>query len=133
MNMIKQLLIPCMKYLYDTWCCTEILWIKGKFQKCFGTASVEQSVKKFLVTVKQGIPFMWKCKYYMKIGRIYHFRPAFIHPDFFFDCLTVGTVAVTTGIIVNFCMSTIFANTGVVSKRTGFTVKNRKGSFFLNL
>ena len=131
--MIKQVLIPGMKNLNNTGCCSEILFIKGKFQKCLGAASVEQSIKKFLVTVNQRIQFVGKCKYHMKIGRIYHFRPAFIHPYFFFDCLTVGTIAVTTGIVMNFCVTAVFTNTGVVSKRTGFTVKNRKGSFFLNL
>ena len=54
-DMIKDLLIPCVEYLYDPGSRTKILRIKGQFQKRFGTASVEQAIKELLVAVKKGI------------------------------------------------------------------------------
>ena len=65
MYMVVDFLIPGMKNLNDTGCCTEMLLISGKLQKRFGTASVEKSVQKFLVTVNEGNQFMKKCEYHM--------------------------------------------------------------------
>ena len=52
---------------------------------------------------------MRKCKDHMKIGRVDDFRLSFIHPDFFKDSLTVWTVTVTAGIIMDFHMATVCA------------------------
>ena len=55
MYVMIQFLIPCVKHLYDTGCCAEPLSVGGQFQKCFGAASVEQSVQKLLVAVNEWI------------------------------------------------------------------------------
>ena len=50
---------------------------------------------------------MRKCKDHMKIRRVNDFGSPFIHPEFFFDSLTVRTVAVTAGIVMVFNVATI--------------------------
>lgn len=50
---------------------------------------------------------MGKGKHHMKIRRINDFSPAFIHPDFLLYSLSVRTVTVAAGIIVDFHMSAI--------------------------
>ena len=50
---------------------------------------------------------MRECKYHMEIGNVNDFSPAFIHPDLFIHSLTVGTVAVTAGIIMKLNVSAI--------------------------
>ena len=52
MYMVIQFLIPGMKNLNDTGCCSEILFVLGKFKKCFGGASVQKSIKEFLVAIE---------------------------------------------------------------------------------
>ena len=54
-HMVIQLLVPCMEYLDDPGCCTEILLIGRQFKKCFGTASVKKAVQKLLVTINEWI------------------------------------------------------------------------------
>ena len=65
---------------------------------------------------------MWKGKDHMKIRRVDDLSPAFIHPDFLLYSLTVRTIAVTAGIIVELQMSAIRALAQVNSEFTGFTV-----------
>ena len=55
MYMVFHLLIPCMQDLYDTGCCAEPLFIGRKFQKCLGTASVQERIEELLVTVDQRV------------------------------------------------------------------------------
>ena len=76
---------------------------------------------------------MRKCKYHMKVRGIHHFRPAFVYPDFFLDCLTVGTVAVAAGIVMEFGMPAVGALGNVDAKGTGFTAHDGTGCFFLNI
>lgn len=63
---------------------------------------MQECIEKLLVTVEQGIEFMWKCKDHMEIGRVNDFCPAFIHPDLLIYRLTVRAVTVPTGIVVEF-------------------------------
>ena len=65
---------------------------------------------------------MGQCKYHMKVGRVDDFGPAFIHPDFVLYGLTVGTVSVTAGIVVNFHVPAVGTLTKVTAKFTGFAV-----------
>lgn len=44
MHMVPQLLVPRMEHLDNAWECSKELWIGGKLQKGFGTASVEEAV-----------------------------------------------------------------------------------------
>lgn len=76
---------------------------------------------------------MWKCKYHMKIGNVNDFSPAFINPDFFVHSLTVGAVTVTTGIIMDFNMSTIRTLADVIAEFPGFAVQDGMGSFHLDI
>ncbi len=109
MHMISDLLIPGMEYLDDPGCCAEVLFAFGKFQKCFGAASVEKAIEKLLVAVKQGIQIMRKGKNHMEVRGVNDFSPAFIHPGLFLHGLAVGAVAVTAGIIVEFNMAAVRA------------------------
>ena len=52
MYVIIQFLIPCMQDLNDPGCCSEILLVRRKFQKCFGTASVKKPIQKFLIAIE---------------------------------------------------------------------------------
>ena len=65
MHMVIQFLIPGMENLNDTGCCSEILLIGCKFQKCFSAASVEKSVQELLVAER-------KAGGTLKVDRIYN-------------------------------------------------------------
>ena len=122
-----------MKNLNDTGCCTEMLFISGKFQKRFGTASVEKSVQKFLVTVNEGIQFMRKCEYHMEIRGINHFCSAPVNPEFLINGLTAGAVPVAAGVIAKFHMPAIRTERNIHTKGACFTVQNGIGSFLLRI
>ena len=83
---------------------------------------MKESVEKFLVAVKERIQFMWQSKNHMKVGGADDFGPAFIHPDFFENCLTVRAASVTAGIIVYFYMSAVRTLTEVTAELAGLTV-----------
>ena len=65
---------------------------------------------------------MWKGKYHMKVGRVYYLGPAFIHPDFFQDSLTVRSAAVTAGVVMDLHMPTVTTLTYVIAQFAGFAV-----------
>ena len=44
---------------------------------------MEKGVELLLVTVKERVEFMGKCKDHMEIRGVDHFGAAFINPDFF--------------------------------------------------
>ena len=94
---------------------------------------MEKSIKEPLVAVDQRIQFMWKCKYHMKIWGIDYLGPAFIYPDLFVDGLTVWTVPVTAGIIVEFCMSAVRALRDIDAELAGLAVEDGPGSFKLGI
>ena len=83
---------------------------------------MQRVVQELLITVNQRVQLMRKGKDHMKIRLINDFCPSFINPDFLKNCLTVGTVAITTGIMMDFCMPTVGALTDVATKFSGFTV-----------
>ena len=103
--------------IYQVFC-----FLQKKFQKRFGTASVEKSVQEFLVTVNEGIQFMRKCEYHMEIRGINHFCSAPVNPEFLINGLTVGAVPVAAGVIVYLHMFTITASAYVYTKFPGFAV-----------
>ena len=131
MDMIIQFLVPGVEYLDDPGLCAKIFLVCTQFQKGFGTALMEQSIKELLITVDQGIEFMGESKHHVEVRGINDFRPAFIHPDFFQDGLTVGAVPVAAGIIVEFHVSAFAALTDIESKPAGLTCQDGAGSFFL--
>ena len=61
----------------------------------YGAARKEASV-----TEEQGVEFVRERKYHMEVRGANDFRPALVHPEFFADSLTDGTVPVTAGILV---------------------------------
>ena len=63
-------------------------------------------------------------KHYVKIRRINDFRTPLVNPKFFQDCLTVGTVAVAAGIIVDLHMPAISTLGNVAAKRATFAGGN---------
>jgi len=67
---------------------------------------------------------MGECKNHMEVRSVHDLRPAFVHPDFLHDCLAVGTVSVSAGIIVDLGMPTVRAPGGIASKPAGFAVQN---------
>lgn len=109
MYMVIQLLIPGVKDLDDPGCCTEPFFIFREFYKCLCTASVQKGIEKLLVTVDQGVEFMRKSKYHMKVRGVDHLSTAFVYPDLLVDGLAVGAVAVSTGVIVEFQMAAVRA------------------------
>ena len=48
------------------------------------------------------------------------------------NCLTVGTVAVAAGTVVELYTPTILTLAYIIAKRTGFTVHNGTSGFFLD-
>ena len=130
-DMVVQLLIPGVEYLDDPGLCAKIFLVCTQFQKGFGTALMEQSVKELLITVDQGIEFMGESKHHVEVRGINDFRPAFIHPDFFQYSLTDGAVPVPAGILVEFHVSAFAALTDIESKPAGLTCQDGAGSFFL--
>ena len=55
MDMVIQLLVPGMEHLDDAGQSAKTPGIGGKFQECFGTAAVEEAIKKLLVTVEERV------------------------------------------------------------------------------
>ena len=92
---------------------------------------MQECIEKLLVTVKQGIEFMWKCKDHMEIGRVNDFCPAFIHPDLLIYRLTVRAVTVPTGIVVEFKVPAVRALGNVDPQFPGLAGKDGHGSFLL--
>lgn len=114
--------------IYQVFC-----FLQKKFQKRFGTASVEKSVQEFLVTVNEGIQFMRKCEYHMEIRGINHFCSAPVNPEFLINGLTVGAVPVAAGVIVKFHMPAIRTERNIHTEGACFTVQNGIGSFLLRI
>ena len=54
-HMVIKFLIPCVENLDNPGCCSEILPVSRQFKKCFGTASVKQTVQQLLVAVNKRI------------------------------------------------------------------------------
>lgn len=71
--------------------------------------SVQKGIEELLVTVDQGVEFMRKSKYHMKVRGVDHPSTAFVYPDLLVDGLAVGAVAVSTGVIVEFQMAAVRA------------------------
>ncbi len=131
MDMIVQFLVPGVEHLDDPGLCPKVFFVGRQFQKSFGTAFMEQPVKKLLITVDQRAEFVWKCKHHMEVRGVNDFRPAFINPDLFQDSLTVGTVAVAAGIIVELHVSAFPALADIDAKPAGLAGEDRAGSFSL--
>ena len=119
MYMVAQLLVPCVKDLYDAGYCTEMLFVGGKLQERFRAASVEETVKQALIRVKERIERMGKRKDHMEIRGIDHFGPSFIDPDFFFDGLAAGAVPVAAGIVMDLDMPAFRTLADIVTEPAG--------------
>lgn len=74
---------------------------------------------------------MGECEDHMEIRGVDDFRPAFIHPDFFEDCLAAGTVPVPAGIIMELHAAAFGACTDIDAEAAGFAGKDGTGSFLL--
>ena len=72
---------------------------------------------------------MRQCKDYMKVRGVNDFCPSLIHPDFFYDSLTIRTVAVATGIVVKLSMTAVGTLADVIAKISGFTVRDGMRGF----
>ena len=92
---------------------------------------MQECIEKLLVTVEQGIKFMWKCKDHMEVGGVDDFRPALIHPDLLVYRLTVGAVTVPVGIVVEFKVSAVRTLGNVDPQCSGLAGKDGPGSFLL--
>lgn len=69
----------------------------------------------------------------MIIRCINHFTPAFVSPDFFVNSLTVGAVAIATGVMVRSDMSAIVTTAEVYPQFSGFAIADGMGSTALNI
>lgn len=121
-HMVIEFLVPSVENLDNSGSCPEILSVSRQFEKCLSTAAVKEAVEQLLVAVNEGIQFMRKSEYYMKVRGIDHLSPAFIHPDFFKNSLAVGTVAVTAGIVMNLHVSTVIAPAYITAEFCRFAV-----------
>ena len=131
MDMIIQFLVPGVEYLDDPGLCSKVFLVCTQFQKCFSAALMEKAVKKLLIPVNQGIKFVRECKHHMEVRGANDFRPALVHPEFFADSLTDGTVPVTAGILVEFHVPAFPARADIDTKSSGFAGKDCMGSFLL--
>ena len=129
MYMVGQLLVPGVEHLYDPRYCTEPLFIGGQFQKCFSAAPVKKTIQELLVAVNERIELMGQGKDHMEVRRVNDFCPAFVHPDLFENSLTVRTVTVTAGVVMEFHMAAVRTPAHIDSKFSGFTVQNGTDSF----
>jgi len=75
---------------------------------------------------------MGQGKDYMVVRCVNDLRTAFVNPQFLFHGLTVGTVAVATGIVVDLKVSAVITAGNIVTELPGLTVQDRKGSFPLD-
>ncbi len=132
-HMVLKLLIPCMENLDNPGGCPEPPLIRGQFQKCLGAASVQETIQKLLVAVNKRVELMRKREHHMKVGRVYYLRPSMVHPDFFQDCLTVRTVVVTAGVVMNLHMPAVTTLTYVIAQFSRFAVQDGMCSLLLNL
>lgn len=133
MDMVVQFLVPGVEDLDDTRSGTKIFLVSRQFQESFSTAFMEQTVKKLLVTIDQGVQFMRKSEHHMEIGSINDFCPAFVHPDLFIHSLTVGAVTVTAGIIVDFDMAAIRTDADIAAQCAGLAPEDGHGGLFLDI
>jgi hypothetical protein len=92
---------------------------------------MHERVKEFLITVYKTVKIMRDGKYHMVIRCIYDLGPAFVHPEFFQDCLTVGTVPVTAGVEVGFSVATFITNAHVAAHVPGLASDDGIGGFHL--
>jgi hypothetical protein len=76
---------------------------------------------------------MRKGKDHMKVRGVNDFSPAFVHPDLFVDNLTVRTVTVTAGIVMEFQMTAVRTLGNVHTQSARLTVHDSSGSFFLDI
>ena len=120
-----------MENLDDSRDSPKVFLVGRQFKECFCTAFVEEAVEERLITVKERIEFVRKCKNHMKIRGINHFRPAFVHPNLLEDSLTFRTVPVPAGIIMNLHLSALRTLAHIAAELAGFAVTNSAGSFVL--
>ena len=92
---------------------------------------MQKRIEGLLVTVKQGIEFMWKGKNYMEVRSINDLCPAFVYPDFFIDSLTVRAVTIPAGIVVEFKVPAVRTLGNVDSQFPGLAGKDGPGSLLL--
>ena len=132
-DMVAQFLVPGVEHLDDPGLCPEVFFVGRQFQECLRTAFMEQPVKKLLVTEEQGVEFVRERKYHMEVRGANDFRPALVHPEFFADSLTDGTVPVTAGILVEFHVPAFAAFTDIDTQPAGLAGEDGTGSFSLFL
>ena len=114
-------------------CARGIFWSADSSRSVLRTAFMEQPVKKLLVTEEQGVEFVRERKYHMEVRGANDFRPALVHPEFFADSLTDGTVPVTAGILVEFHVPAFAAFTDIDTQPAGLAGEDGTGSFSLFL
>ncbi len=93
---------------------------------------MEKTVKEFLVAKKQGIEIMRQSKNHMEIRGIDNLSPAFVHPDFVRDGLTIGTVPVSAGVAVHLNKTAVRTPADMIPQLSGFAADDGIGSFSLN-
>ena len=121
---ITKLLVPGMKDLNDTGESAEIFGVGRQLKESPGTAPVEHAVKKLLIGVQKTVQLVRKSEHDVKIRRVYNFGTPGIDPEFLFDRLTVGTVAVAAGVVVKFPVTAVGTDAHVHTKAAGAAGKD---------
>lgn len=98
-HVIVERLIPRVKHLNDSGRCPEMLRVGGQLQKRFGTAFVKETVKEFLIAVKERIQLVRESENDMEIRSVDHLGSSAVRPLLLPDGLTVRTVAVPAGMV----------------------------------
>lgn len=76
---------------------------------------------------------MGKCEYHMKVRGINDFCTTLVYPDLFLHCLTIRTVAITAGIVVDLCMTAFRTLSDVHPHCRCFAVQDSLGNFLLDI
>ena len=85
---------------------------------------MEHAVKKLLIGVQKTVQLVRKSEHDVKIRRVYNFGTPGIDPEFLFDRLTVGTVAVAAGIVVEFPVAAVGTDAYVHAEAAGAAGKD---------
>lgn len=93
---------------------------------------MKKAVEKLLVAIKERVQLMWEGKHHMKVWGVNDLGPALIHPEFLQDSLTVGTVAVAAGIVMEFEMAAVGTLRNVSAEFAGLAQEDGPGGFLLN-
>lgn len=128
MGMKGEILPPCMDDLDDAGLSAKIPMIASQSQQRLRCRTVKQRVKQLLIGKEERIEIMGHGEDDVKILRIEDLRATLIDPELFQDRLTIWTMPVTAGSVVDPNVATFIADAGVETEPSGLAVADRQSS-----